>query len=131
MKRFNSTFAAFAITALISGGAAFAAQEPAPQPQPQPEVQEPVQPAQPAPAEAEQETSSATGELVSVDADKQMLTIKAVDGSEWSFRYTEDTEVDDAQDGVAGLATKSGTLITVHFISEGDVKTATRIEAAK
>lgn len=128
MKRFNSTFAAFAITALISGGSAYAAQEPAPQPQPQPEVQEP---AQPAPTEAEQESSSATGELVSVDADKQMLTIKAVDGSEWSFRYTDDTEVDDAQDGVAGLATKSGTLVTVHFISEGDMKTATRIEAGK
>lgn len=124
MKRFNSTFAAFAIATFISGGSAFAAQEPAPQP----ELQEP---AQPAPAEAEDETSSATGELMSVDADKQMLTIKAVDGSEWTFRYTEDTEVDAAQDGVAGLATKSGTLVTVHFISEGEVKTATRIEAAQ
>lgn len=128
MQRFNSTLAAFAITALFSSGSAFAAQDPAPRPQPQPEAQEPVQPA---PAQAEPETASATGELISVDAETQMLTIKGVDGSEWSFRYTDDTDVDEAQDGVAGLATKSGTLVTVHFITEDGVKTATRIEATK
>jgi hypothetical protein len=131
MKRFNSTFAAFAVTALISGGTALAAQDPAPQPQPRPEVQEPAQPAQPTPAEEADQASTATGELVSIDADAQMLTIKGVDGREWTFRYTDQTEVDDAQDGVAGLATKSGTLVTVHFVSEGDVKRATRIEASK
>jgi hypothetical protein len=127
MKRFTSTFAALAVTAFISGGSAFAAQDPAPQPQPRPEVQEP---AQPMPADEADEASTATGELIAVDADAQMLTIKGVDGSEWKFRYTEETEVDDAQDGVAGLATKSGTLVTVHFVSEGEVKRATRIEAA-
>jgi hypothetical protein len=132
MKRFTSTFAALAVTAfIISGGSAFAAQDPAPQPQPRPEVQEPAQPAQPMPADEADEASTATGELIAVDADAQMLTIKGVDGSEWKFRYTEETEVDDAQDGVAGLATKSGTLVTVHFVSEGEVKRATRIEAAK
>lgn len=77
------------------------------------------------------EERTATGELVSVDADSQMLTIKGADGSEWNFQYTEDTEVSGAQQGVAGLATKAGTRVTVHYTGEGEVKTATRINVAE
>ena len=44
------------------------------------------------------------------------------------FSYTEDTEVTGAQQGVAGLATKAGSPVVVHYTSSGDSKIAKKIE---
>ena len=70
------------------------------------------------------------GELVKIDAVAKKLTIKSADGIETDFAYSDATEVAGGQDGVAGLATKAGTKVTVHFKSDMGTKTATKIEVA-
>ena len=72
----------------------------------------------------------AKGELVKVDADAKNITIKGADGIETGFAYSDATEVAGGRDGVAGLATKAGTKVTVHFKSDAGTKTATKIEVA-
>lgn len=122
MKRITTTFAAFAMTAALTGTpSAWAMQDPAPRPLPE---------ERPAPTEYRQ-AAMATGELTSVDPDEMTITLKGPDGKAWSFRYNEDTEVSGAQQGVAGLATRTGTIVTVHFEGEGDERMATKIEVAE
>ena len=65
-----------------------------------------------------------------VDADAKTITIKGADGVETEFAYSAATEVPGGRDGVAGLATKSGSKVTVHFTSDMGKKTATKIEVA-
>ena len=85
-------------------------------------------PAQAPPAQAPAaRASEAQGELVKVDADAKMITIKSAEGAELQFAYNDKTEVAGARDGVAGLATKAGTKVTVQFTEEGGAKLATRI----
>ena len=72
----------------------------------------------------------AKGELVKVDADAKSITIKGSDGIETVFAYNDATEVAGGRDGVAGLATKAGSKVTVHFTSAAGAKTATKIEVA-
>ena len=44
------------------------------------------------------------------------------------FSYTDDTEVTGAkEEGVAGLATSSGSRVTIDFTEEGDSNLATKI----
>ena len=70
------------------------------------------------------------GELVKVDADAKSITIKGADGVETQFAYNDTTEVAGGRDGVAGLATKAGSKVTVHFSGTGATKTATKIEVS-
>ncbi|MEO5820989.1 MAG: hypothetical protein ABIT71_10810 [Vicinamibacteraceae bacterium] len=65
-----------------------------------------------------------------VDAVAKTLSIKGADGVETEFAYSDATEVAGGRDGVAGLATKSGSKVTVHFTSDMGKKTATKIEVA-
>ena len=124
MKRITTAFAAFAMTAALTGSpSAWAFQDPAPQPAP--EQQRPAEP------EQYRQASTATGELIEVDPEAMTLTLKGPDGKPWSFRYTEDTEVAGADEGVAGLATEKGTIVTVHFEGEGEQRVATKIEVAE
>ena len=73
---------------------------------------------------------TAKGELVKVDADAKTITIKGADGVETEFAYTATTDVKGGPDGVAGLATKSGSKVTVHFTTDMGKKTATKIEVS-
>lgn len=68
------------------------------------------------------------GELVKVDTDSMTLAVKAADGIEYTFRYNEQTEVSGGLEGVAGLATKSGSSVIVHYTGEKENRTATKIE---
>lgn len=73
-----------------------------------------------------------TGELEQVDPDAMTIIITDANDKSWTFRYTSETEVTGAQSGVAGLATKAGTLVTVHFEADDDdddegVRVATKI----
>lgn len=133
MKKLTYTFAAFAMTTMLTGASAYA-QDPAPQPAPAPApAPAPEQDQRPAPelqVEQDAKASIATGELVNVDAAAMTLTVKGVDGSEWTFDYTNETDVTGGQEGVAGLATQAGTNVTVHFADEGGKKVATRIDIA-
>src|SRR4029453_1792989 len=74
--------------------------------------------------------SRAQGELVKVDADAKMITIKNAEGAELQFAFNDKTEVVGAQDGVAGLATKAGTKVTIEYTEEGGAKLASRIAVA-
>jgi hypothetical protein len=120
MKTISRTFLAFSAAALLaSPSLAFAQQDP-PKEQPRTERESPR-------AEATAE-SSAQGELVKVDADAKMIAIKSADGRELQFSYTDATEVSGSREGVAGLATKAGSKVTVHFTEKDGSKVATRIE---
>jgi Cu/Ag efflux protein CusF len=117
MPTTRKLFAFVAASTLTLGAAqAAASQEPAPAAQAQ--------------AQAQARTSTARGELVKVDADAKMITIKNAEGAEQQFAYNDKTEVQGAQDGVAGLATKAGTKVTIDYTEEGSTKLATRIAVA-
>lgn len=77
-----------------------------------------------------QEPSIAQGQLVKVDAGTRMITIRTTQGAQMQFAYTADTKVIGADEGVAGLATKAGTDVTVHFVKEQD-NVALQIEVQK
>jgi hypothetical protein len=109
----------------VSLGSAQAQQPPDPHVPEVPQEQVP-------PAEEVQEAVQLHGELVQVDADAGTLTVKDAEGNETEFRYTDLTEVTGAETGTAGLATLSGSAVTVHYVpSEYAVmQTATRIDIA-
>ena len=65
-----------------------------------------------------------------VDADAKKITIKGADGVETEFAYSAATEVAGGREGVSGLATKSGSKVTVHYTSDMGTKTATKIEVS-
>ena len=121
------TFPALAAAAFFVAPALAGAQSPSPSPSPSPApTQAPAPMAEPKADKA----LTAKGELVKVDADAKTITIKGADGVETEFAYSAATEVPGGRDGVAGLATKSGSKVTVHFTSDMGKKTATKIEVA-
>jgi len=98
--------------------------------QSQPGQSEPAQPpaASPAPAaESKAESKSVQGELVKVDVDKKVLKIKAAGDKEMEFRFTAATEVTGESRNVEGLATKTGTKVSVDYLGEGKNMLATKI----
>jgi hypothetical protein len=90
------------------------------------QAQPPAQTPPPADRPAASRASQAQGELVKVDADAKMITIKSAEGAELQFAYNDKTEVSGGGDA-AGLATKSGSKVTVQYTEEGGQKLATRI----
>jgi len=115
MKSTSRLFAIVAASTLTFGAPALAFQAQA------------APPAQERPAAR---ASRAQGELVKVDADAKMITIKNAEGAELQFAFNDKTEVVGAQDGVAGLATKAGTKVTIEYTEEGGAKLASRIAVA-
>jgi hypothetical protein len=115
--------------AVLAVPALAGAQSPSPSPQTPPPSQTPPPATAPAPSgEARSaRAEKVTGELVKVDAVAKKITIKGAGGADTDFAYSDATEVAGGQD-IAGLATKAGTKVTVHFKSDMGVKTATKIE---
>jgi YD repeat-containing protein len=105
-------FAGLAMLALVVGVSPAYAQEPQPAP------------AQPEAAQAQ----SIQGDLVSVDAEAKVLTVKDAEGKEVQFAYNDSTDISGTQ-GAAGLATMKEGRVTVHFTEDAETKkkTATRI----
>jgi len=119
------TFPAIAAVALFSAAPVLAQSPQPPSPSPSPtQAPAPAQAQEPKAARAE----TAKGELVKVDADAKTISIKSADGVETVFAYNDRTEVSGGGEGVAGLATKAGTKVTVHFTSDMGTKTATKID---
>ena len=121
--------------AVLAAPALAGAQSPSPSPAPSPQTPPTsTPPTATAPAQAGEARSAkadkVTGELVKVDAVAKKITVKGTDGTETDYAYSDVTEVAGGQDGVAGLATKAGTKVTVHFKSDMGTKTATKIEIA-
>ena len=79
------------------------------------------------PAQAAQTTSTAHGELVSVDAKTSTVAIKTSVGN-MDFRYDNQTKITGSQSGAAGLATMTGSQVTVQYRKEGSTNFATSID---
>ena len=76
--------------------------------------------------------SSFSGELVDVDTTEQKLTVRNEQGEEMEFSYSSQTEVSGADQSIAGLATQSGSKVTVEYSDSGEgqsnEKTAQKIQ---
>ena len=79
------------------------------------------------PAQAAQTNSTAQGELVSVDAKTSTVAIKTSVGN-MEFRYDNQTKITGSQSGAAGLATMTGSQVTVQYRKEGSTNFATSID---
>lgn len=106
LPRFTMTAAALSFT-LALAPPAFAQQQPAPQPEPQA-------------AQEQAQAHTLDGELVNVDAEAKMITVKDADGVEQRIRYTDTTTVQGAQDGVAGLTNAAPTKVRITWVSSDD-----------
>jgi hypothetical protein len=94
------------------------------QQQPRPDAQ---QPRPDAPAQPAQNVATAQGELTDVNAKASTLTVKTA-ASEMTFRYDDQTKVTGAQKVVAGLATMTGSQVTVQYRKDGQTNIATSID---
>jgi len=72
--------------------------------------------------------SVATGELVKIDTSAKTIVIKTESEPEMQFSYTDATKVTGADKGVAGLATMTGSSLTIHYTKKGQDNVATEIQ---
>ncbi len=68
------------------------------------------------------------GTLLEIDSDSKTLTAKGADNKEIMFHYTENTEIVGSENGVQGLAGKSGSDLSVTYNVDQGTNKATRIE---
>lgn len=83
------------------------------------------------PANPREAASIAQGELVKVDTNAKTIVIRTAPGPQMVFSYTDQTRVAGADQGVAGLATMTGTPLTIHFTKKDQANVATQIEVQK
>ena len=74
-----------------------------------------------------QEASMAQGQLVRVDTRANTIEIKTASGSDMQFRYTDQTKITGASEGVSGLATMAGADVTVQYTKQGQDNIASAI----
>ena len=72
--------------------------------------------------------SVATGELVKIDTNAKTIVMKTESDAQMQFSYTDATKITGADKGVAGLATMTGSSLTVHYTKKGQDNVATEIE---
>jgi hypothetical protein len=71
--------------------------------------------------------SVASGELVKIDTSAKTIVIKTESAPEMQFSYTDATKVTGADKGVAGLATMTGSSLTIRYTKKGEDNVATEI----
>jgi hypothetical protein len=80
-----------------------------------------------------------SGVIKHVDKDTKTVVVKAADGTEQTFKYTEKTTVEGTKDAGKGiekgstdayLATKTGAKVTVKYVAKGADKTAVGLKDA-
>ena len=76
----------------------------------------------------EPEPASITGELTRVMPDQKAFSVKAASGAEMLFRYNDQTVITGAETNAAGLATSSGSQVTVSYKNDSAGNLATRVE---
>jgi len=81
-----------------------------------------------APTQAAPILERAAGELSRVEPGTQSLWIKAADGSEMEFKYTNNTKVTGAADSTEGLANMHGSRVSVQFSKLDGANVAAHIE---
>jgi hypothetical protein len=70
----------------------------------------------------------ASGELVKIDTSAKTIVIKTEAEPEMQFTYTDATKVTGADKGVAGLATMTGSSVTIRYTKKGQDNVATEIQ---
>jgi len=80
----------------------------------------------PGPAQQAPQAATASGELTRVDVAAKTLVVKASDGKDMTFSFTDDTKITGAS-SAAGLATMEGSQVTVRYTAQGAKQTATDI----
>jgi hypothetical protein len=68
------------------------------------------------------------GELLKVNAETHLITVKPATGSEMEFTYGERTEIAGAEKGAQGLATRLGAKVRIQYTTANGVNTASKIE---
>jgi hypothetical protein len=121
MNTTSRVLVAMGAVTLMAYGTALAQQQPG---QPQTPTSPP---AGQSGAQSSAQTMTATGELTKVDAKEDTLHIKTATG-EVMIKYDDDTKVTGASRNTAGLATMSGSQVTVRYRKEGNSNVATSIE---
>jgi len=76
----------------------------------------------------EPEPASITGELTRVMPDQKAFSVKSASGAEMLFRYDDKTVITGAESNAAGLATSSGSQVTVSYKNDSAGNLATRVE---
>ena len=75
-----------------------------------------------------QKPAPVAGELVRIDPVAKTLSVKMAGGAEMLFTYTDQTVVTGGEKNVAGLATMSGSPVTVTYRIDGTNNIAATIE---
>ena len=74
------------------------------------------------------EPASVTGELSKVNPESMTFSVKSASGAEMLFKYDDRTIVTGAETNVAGLATSSGSDVTVTYRNDNAGNMASKIE---
>ena len=112
---------------LMTYGTALAQAPSQPPSAPPSSVSPAVPPSSSAGAQADTQLQTATGELVSIDAKESTMKVKTATG-EVTIKYDDDTKVSGASRNTAGLATMSGSQVTVRYKKDGSSNVASSIE---
>jgi hypothetical protein len=87
------------------------------------------QPAPPAADHARAQTPEpVTGEILAVDDKAKTIVVKTTADTEMKFSYSDETEIVGGEKGPAGLATSTGTVVTVTYGVHGTTNVAIKIE---
>jgi hypothetical protein len=112
---------------LMTYGTALAQAPAQPPSAPPSSVSPAVPPSSSAGAQADTQLQTATGELVSIDAKESTMKVKTATG-EVTIKYDDSTKVSGASRNTAGLATMSGSQVTVRYKKDGASNVASSIE---
>ena len=69
-----------------------------------------------------------TGEILAVDDKAKTIVVKTAAETEMKFSYSDETEIVGGEKGPAGLATSTGTIVTVTYGVHGTTNVAIKIE---
>lgn len=69
-----------------------------------------------------------TGEIVAVDDKAKTIVVKTTADTEMKFSYSDETVIVGGEKGPAGLATSTGTMVTVTYDVHGTANIAIKIE---
>jgi hypothetical protein len=135
--RYNR-FISFAAAGMLAAATIVSAQTPAAGSQRDNQPSQQSQPA--AERQPRMQVTPIEGELMDVDVEAktfilmtdaatgQTAGVSTASENRIEFSYTDTTDVEDVDKGVAGLADRRATRMTVHFIEQDGKKVATRIE---
>ena len=86
------------------------------------------QPQQPPSEQRAKSPEPVTGEIVSINTETKTLVVRTAPDSDMKFTYSEETEIVGADKGAEGLATKTGSIVTVTYDVHGTANVALKIE---